>query len=251
MGPRDAGRQSSSVDPVRSSPLLGRLTSELAADLLGAGRIVARRSDEPIRRAGDDAVALILEGVATRALRSREGPPVITDLLDGGAVSGLPLVLGQTDAGTELTALTAVDALLIPGLEVRRRVATYPEVALACLRTVAAEVAGLRVRETQFAYTSTAERIVSRLVELAERWGEPFDGAILIRVPITQEMLASWARSSREAAAKALHELRQARVIHTGRRELTILDLDRLRDRCGRDHRAAAAPMRSLLGAIT
>jgi CRP/FNR family transcriptional regulator, cyclic AMP receptor protein len=231
--------------------LFGHLPSEPLAELLGAGHIAARRADEPIRRADDDAVAVILEGFAIGSVQSRDGSTLITELLDGGAVSGLSVVLGQFGAGTDLTALTAVDALLIPGLEVRRRVGSDPELALGCLSTVTAEVGALRAREAQFAYTSTTERVALRLLELAERWGEPFDGAILIRVPLTQERLASWASASRESTAKALHDLRQVGVIHTGRRELTILDIDQLRSRCARNHSRAEETMRTLLDSIS
>jgi CRP/FNR family transcriptional regulator, cyclic AMP receptor protein len=245
-----ASRQARLVQAVRSSALMGGLPSDLLAELLSSGRIVHVGPQEQLRRADDDVVALVLDGVAIGTLMADDGSQVISAILDAGATGGLPVVLGQIEAGMELTGLTAVDALLLPGIEVRRHLTARPELAHACLSTVTAELAHVRVEEARFAYTSTTERVVHRLLELAERWGEPVDGRILIRLPLTQEMLASWSRSSRESTAKILHELRQSEVIRTGRRELTILDLERLQQRCSNHHRHTDELMRTLLRSI-
>jgi CRP-like cAMP-binding protein len=243
-------RQARLVQAVRSSALMGGLPSDLLAELLSSGRIVHVDPHEQLRRAHDDVVALVLEGVAIGTLIADDGSQVISAILDAGSAGGLPVVLGQVGAGMELTGLTAVDALVLPGPELRRHLSQRPELAHAFLSTVTAELAHVRVEEARFAYTSTTERVVHRLLELADRWGETVDGQILIRLPLTQEMLASWSRSSRESTAKILQELRHSGVIRTGRRELTILDLDRLLLRCNNHHRHTDEVMRTLLGAI-
>jgi CRP/FNR family transcriptional regulator, cyclic AMP receptor protein len=243
-------RQTRLVQAVRSSALMGGLPSDLLAELLSSGRIAHVGPQGQLRRADDDVVALVLDGVAIGTLMADDGNQVICAILDAGTAGGLPVVLGQVGAGMELTGLTAVDALVLPGPELRRQLSARPELAHACLSTVTAELAHLRVEEARFAYTSTTERVVHRLLELAQRWGELVDGQILIRLPLTQEMLASWSRASRESTAKILHELRQAKVIRTGRRELTILDLERLQQRCANHHRHTDEVMRTLLRSI-
>jgi CRP/FNR family transcriptional regulator, cyclic AMP receptor protein len=242
-------RQKRLVQAVRSSALLGGLSSDLLGELLSSGQVGHVGPHEQLRRADDDSVALVLDGVAIGTLLAEDGNQMIAAILDAGTVGGLPVVLGQVGGGMELTGLTAVDALLLPGPELRRYLNQRPELAHACLSTVTAELAQVRIEEARFAYSSTTERVVQRLLELAARWGETVDGRTLIRLPLTQEMLASWARSSRESTAKVLHELRQAEVIHTGRRELTILDLERLQQRCG-GRRHTDDIMRTLLRSI-
>jgi CRP-like cAMP-binding protein len=250
MGMSADSRQERLVRAVRSSALLGGLPSDLLAELLSSGRVVHVGRHEQLRRAHDDAAALVLDGVAIGTLLADDGSQVISAILDAGTAGGLPVVLGQIGAGMELTGLTAVDALLLPGPELRRQLSQRPELAHTCLSAVTAELAHVRVEEARFAYTSTTERVVHRLLELADRWGETVDGRILIRLPLTQEMLASWSRSSRESTAKILHELRHSGVIRTGRRELTILDLDRLQQRCANHHRHTDEVMRTLLSSI-
>jgi CRP/FNR family transcriptional regulator, cyclic AMP receptor protein len=147
-------------------------------------------------------------------------------------------VLGRPDAGVQVTALTSVEALLFRGPDLRDRIATQPNLTVACLRAITSELADARDDLARHCDTSTTERIIDRLLQLAEDWGELVEGQVRITIPLTQDMLASWARSSRESTAKALHDLRDQGLIRTARRELVILDLARLASR--RDVPAAA-----------
>jgi CRP/FNR family transcriptional regulator, cyclic AMP receptor protein len=71
--------------------------------------------------------------------------------------------------------------------------------------------------------------VAARLVELAQRYGEQTDRGVIIDLPISQEELAGWTGSSREAVAKALHSLRDLGLVVTERRQITVSDLDGLR----------------------
>ena len=71
-------------------------------------------------------------------------------------------------------------------------------------------------------------RVAHRLDELAERYGKPEEQAITIGIQLTQEELAAWTGSSREATTKALHSFRASGLIETRRRTIRILDIERL-----------------------
>jgi CRP/FNR family cyclic AMP-dependent transcriptional regulator len=81
----------------------------------------------------------------------------------------------------------------------------------------------------EFAAAQTLGRVAARLIELVDRHGEPFDGGIAITLPLSQEELAGWTGSSREAVAKALHTLRGLGCIRTERRRIIVLDHEELR----------------------
>ena len=76
-----------------------------------------------------------------------------------------------------------------------------------------------------------AARVAGRLVELADRFGEAVPDGVRISVPLSQDELAGWVGASREAVAKALRVLRDRGLVTTGRRTMTVLDLDGLRGR--------------------
>ena len=69
----------------------------------------------------------------------------------------------------------------------------------------------------------------------ARRAGRPLRRAakarIEIALPLSQEELAAWTGSSREAVSKALQLLRSLDIVETGRRRITVLDPDALRRR--------------------
>jgi CRP/FNR family transcriptional regulator, cyclic AMP receptor protein len=225
-----AGRGTADM-ALRSSPLLGGLDHDELASFFSAGRPTKLRRGESLLRPEDDLAAVILTGAAVAAVVAHDGETVVTSILGPGAVAGLPVVLGRPDAGVKVTALTPVEGLLFRGPDLRERIATQPNLTIACLRAMTAELAAARVDLARHSDTSTAERIIDRLLQLAEDWGELVDGQVRINVPLTQEMLASWAHASRESTAKVLHDLRNQGLIRTARRELTILDVERLAGR--------------------
>jgi len=68
-----------------------------------------------------------------------------------------------------------------------------------------------------------------RLVELSDAHGREGDDGVTITLPLSQEELAGWTGSSREAVTKALRTLRELGWIETGRRTISIRDREALR----------------------
>ena len=101
------------------------------------------------------------------------------------------------------------------------------------------------MQRLEFVAADSLGRVTSRLVELAERFGEPRDdGVIEVPMPFNQDELASWSGASRESTARALRSLREIGVIQTRRLRLTVLDLVRLRTtRRGSEPRVARDEM--------
>ena len=99
------------------------------------------------------------------------------------------------------------------------------------LRMVAGRLRYADSQQTQFATHDVVGRVAQRLVELGERFGERDGDRIEIALPLSQEELASWTGSSREAVSKALQQLRSLDIIATGRRHISVLDPAALRRR--------------------
>jgi CRP/FNR family transcriptional regulator, cyclic AMP receptor protein len=74
-------------------------------------------------------------------------------------------------------------------------------------------------------------RVARRLVDLADRYGEPVEGGVRITVPISQTELAGWVGISRKAVTNTLQVLRRRGWIQTGRKTIIVKDLDALRAR--------------------
>jgi CRP-like cAMP-binding protein len=74
-------------------------------------------------------------------------------------------------------------------------------------------------------------RLAARIVELAERYGEPSDDGVTIASPLSREDLAAWTGSSRAGVAHALQTLRELGWVQIQRRQLIVRDLQALRAR--------------------
>ena len=123
------------------------------------------------------------------------------------------------------------EALVIPGERFVAALAEQPGLALVLLRSIVGRLRDADRKRAEFTALDVVGRVAHRLVELAERYGEPAEDGIRITLPISQRELAGWVGSSREAVNKALQQLEHRSFIATERRHLIVLDLDGLRRR--------------------
>jgi CRP/FNR family transcriptional regulator, cyclic AMP receptor protein len=229
--PGDAQREAAWVAATHGWLGEDRLGVEDRRALLDAGRLVHCQRHEVVVRSHDDAIVYLLQGAATARSLSISGTSTILRILAPGDTWGWADALGHGELHAEVEAILDSTAVVIPGHVMRGLVRQRPAIAQGSLAEVAAELADLQDETARFHNTSTMERVLHRLVQLVDTWGQPVDGGVQITLRITQEDLASWARASRESTTKTLQELRTAGIISTGRREILILEPNRLRRR--------------------
>jgi CRP/FNR family transcriptional regulator, cyclic AMP receptor protein len=233
VGKAAQGEGAGQLTAVMTSRLLRSLEQADRVSLLEGCRIVSFRRGEVAVRPHDDVVAVVLSGALIVSIAAVDGCERVTDLLGPGATWGVAQALAS-HRNAKLKALTTSDVLFVRGDRLRACVDERSAIARAALEVVAAETRTLRDESERLEGTSTSQRVVLRLLELVERWGAAEnDGTVRITLPLTQEILAAWVHSSREATAKALHGLRDAGIVTTRPRELTVLDLEGLRSRAG------------------
>lgn len=80
-----------------------------------------------------------------------------------------------------------------------------------------------RVRSLE--YRTARERVISRLLSLADRFGKPYDGKLLIDVPITHKDIADSLNMTRETASREIEHLVQVGLISQQRHHLIINDI--------------------------
>jgi CRP/FNR family transcriptional regulator, cyclic AMP receptor protein len=217
-------------DAIRGSRMLGHLRTDELPRVLSVSDIVRADPGERLLRRSDDAVLLMLSGSAKEHAPNLEGHDVVLRVLGMGDVAGLTGVLAA-EGRAHVTALEPAQALVIGGSDLRALAGSTMDMARGWTDATTRQLAQLRQQLIIFAATSTAERVIHRLVELTERWGEPVPEGIHVRAHLTQEELASWAGASRESTARVLQSLRRAGIVSTSRRTLVVRDPERLRRR--------------------
>ncbi|MFL5823439.1 MAG: Crp/Fnr family transcriptional regulator [Solirubrobacteraceae bacterium] len=182
-----------------------------------------------------DSAIVLLSGLAKVHKTTSEGTDVVLGLSGPGDLLGEISAVRDAVRSAAVTALEDVDALVLSVPDLRAFLSRHPRATLALLDLALRRLYVADARRLEFASSESLARVTSRIVELAERFGQSLeDGRVEVALPFNQEELASWSASSRESTARSLRTLRDLELIETHRLRLTVLDLDRLRAHAAR-----------------
>jgi CRP-like cAMP-binding protein len=162
---------------------------------------------------------------------TRAGHEAILAFRGPGDLIGELAMIDQRPHSSTVISLEPVDALVIPTGRFRAFIEQRPAAAVALMRTVVDRFRDTDRRLVEFTASDALARVASRLLELADAHGVRTDRGLTIALHLSQEELAGWAGCSVKAVVNALQTLRRLGLVETGRRQITILDLDGLQAR--------------------
>jgi CRP-like cAMP-binding protein len=173
---------------------------------------------------GDSAEALHLLTRGTVSIRAHapSGNALTLAVLGPGETFGEMALVGQraTRAAT-VTALETTETLSLHRDQFEQLRATNPAVDRFLVQVLAGQVIKLDDRLMEAMFTPASERVLRRLFELCRLYGDGTPGTI---VPLTQEMLASMAGTSRPTANQALRRAERAGLVAVRRASIQLLD---------------------------
>ncbi len=206
------------------------LSAEELSDLRARGKSRLFRRGSSLFNEGDrsDHVALIAAGRVKIFSPTDEGREIVLAIRERGDLLGDFSAIDGEPRSATATALEEVEAVIVTADEFRSFLERNPRVAIRMLETLTSRLRDADRKRVEFSAFDSVGRVARRLVEMAERFGERDDSGIRIALSLSQEELAGWTGSSREAVSKALQTLRSRGWIETRRRGITILDLEAL-----------------------
>jgi len=96
----------------------------------------------------------------------------------------------------------------------------------------AADIYTRRIRNLEYRYAS--ERIIYRLLQLCERFGnQQADGSCLVEVGISQQILATSINVSRESVNRTMEQLKHKGLIRYSSKWLLVTDVEALEKQLG------------------
>jgi CRP-like cAMP-binding protein len=176
-------------------------------------------------------VVFVLSGRVKVFSLTEHGEEILLAVRGRGALLGEVSAVDGGPRSASVAALEPIEALVLTADAFVEFLRGHADAATVLLQLVVARLRDADRKRVEFAAYDIASRVARRLVELAERFGEPDGHGVRITVALSQDELAGWVGASREAVAKALRVLRERGLISTGRRTMTVLDLPGLRRR--------------------
>jgi CRP-like cAMP-binding protein len=178
-----------------------------------------------------DHVILLLTGRAKISSYTADGKEVVLAVRGPGDLLGeFSAIDGQSRSAT-VSALEPIEALIVPSERFTAFLAEHGRLAILLLQTMTRKLRDADRKRVEFGAYDTPGRVARRLLELVDRYGESDGDNVRISLSLTQDELAGWTGSSREAVSKALREFRDRGWVTTGRRSIIVLDVDALRAR--------------------
>jgi CRP/FNR family transcriptional regulator, cyclic AMP receptor protein len=182
--------------------------------------------DEP-----DDRVMVVLAGRVKVGRIEQDGRELMLEIRDPGDLLGeLAFVDGGPRVAT-VTALEPVEALVMPAGALRAHLEVTPRTAVVLLEIVVRRLRESTLARSRGGVADTMGRLAARIVELADRYGQPCEEGVSFTLPLTQQDLAAWTGASRAGVAVALRSFRELGWIRTERRSVVVTDLNALRAR--------------------
>ncbi|GAB3159201.1 Crp/Fnr family transcriptional regulator [Amycolatopsis sp. NPDC004378] len=209
------------------------------ADLAPADRAeltrAARRSRYPrgetLCREGErsSAVLVLLSGHVRIVHSTPDGREVVVGVRSRGDVIGELAAIDAQPRSATVEALDDVEVLEVPGDRFAALCRSRSRISWALLVVLSTRLRSVGRQWLELGGGAAARRVAAQLMQLAVQHGVPRGQDIDIAVPATQAELAMTAALSRESWARATRQLREAGVISTGRRQVTIHRLAELR----------------------
>jgi len=193
----------------------------------------AYRRDEVIFHQGDpaDTVHLIAAGHVTVRVTLPGGEFVTLAVLGPGDAFGEGALLGDSrPRGATVSALERCETLSLGAGEFERLRTSYPGVDRFLVELLSARVERLNRHLLEALYVPAERRVLRRLLALCQLYPDDEQRTV---IPVTQEMLASLAGTTRPTANQVLGRLAADQVVEVSRGQIIVVNREELHRRAG------------------
>lgn len=181
----------------------------------------------------DERLSIVKRGRVRLYRLTPDGKQLTLDILDKGRIVGRMSWLGQEQ--TDVYAEAIEDAVICSFTpeELRRLIDRFPSIGLNIIRYLSERLAASEREREVMAFRSVEQRLATRLLELADRFGQPDAGGVEIDARLTQQELADMIGTSRETLATTISSLRERGIVQMENHRVAVLDMERLRKLSG------------------
>ena len=248
------GRTCSYVDKIPSSGLVSKCSIEVMdlsqwLPLLRNVPLFRDLDDEELERIADiaiprtfpkktlifaegsprEAVYFIVEGLVKTYKVDANGHEQIISLLKKGDMFPHTGFFDQSPYPANAEAVKQTRTFAIPVRSFEQLLLSTPTIAVKVLRVLGAKIRELQEKLQEITYQDVRHRISAILLRLAEAHGTTQNGAVVLRLPVTHQDLASMAGTSRESVSRMLNDLRRCNILEMNRNHIVLNDVESLK----------------------
>jgi CRP-like cAMP-binding protein len=207
-------------------------------DMFAAGVRRSLHGGDLVCREGDpgEVVVIVLAGYVKLTKTAASGRQTMLELRGPGDVLGDMSIVDGAPQSANAIAMGDLDVCVIAAERFDRLRRERAGIANALLANTVRRLRQASGRQLELGTVDSLGRVCGRLVDLAASHGEPHPDGVVVAV-LSQQELADWAGVSRDGVVRALHELRDAGLVESGRGRVVIKDLTALGERAGHDGR--------------
>jgi len=201
------------------------LVNQMASIRLDRGEVVFTES-EP-----GDRTYVVSEGKFKLVRRSSDGRESLLTVVGPGEMLGELSLFDPGPRTSSAIALTDVALLRLDREQLTIWLQHNPSVALHLLQALAHRLRRTTEARADLVFSDVPGRVARALLDLAERFGVPFDDGVHVNHDLTQVELAQLVGASRETVNKSLGEFAQRGWLMREPRAVILLDVERLEHR--------------------
>lgn len=170
-----------------------------------------------------NSVYIVEDGAVRIERHAADGRSSFLDLMMPGELLGEFGVFEERPRATTAVTISHTTLLIIPGDRFLELFDTIPDLARGTARWMSLRLRGFADRFLEATHAPATSRVCARLLQLMAFTHYSDEAPVIVVMPISQADLAEWAGLSREAAVKALRELRREGVVETARGRVMVL----------------------------
>lgn len=209
------------------------LDETVAGPVIRAAHLGQRRSfkkGEYLYRQGDvdSRFYFILRGRVQIFTGREDGSEFVLEVMGQWAICGEGAAFDGQPRFSSAVAQENTEVIVFDANEVCRAFQEVPEFAVALLRITSMKQRVLGIRAQYLASARPESRIAELLRRLAELYGRPQDGVVMIDISLTHEQIAAMTGTARVTITRVLKRLREQGAIQTRGKQIWILDASRL-----------------------
>ncbi len=217
-------RKSGTLRLLRECPVFQGLDDSRLEDLAARSHVqqVGRRvtlSDAGTKGPG---LGIVRSGALKVCSQPRDSRELILALLEPGEFFGEFSALPIPPGGVRVVSLRLSEILMVPADVLHELVLQDAGVRLACLRSAAQRLRQAQDALQRLAHENVHGRIEATLRQLADEYGEPREGGVLIRRRPSQQLLAGLSGTTRETVSRVLRDLESQGTIRCDGRKVLL-----------------------------